>query len=287
MNGKQQRTAERWLTGTALVCCVLALFLRWYAADLPKIARISLPVTPHMTRAELAFLETEWTPVAVLVLAPGYNGDGSTFLRDPKWRDFAARHRLGVVGLSFASELNDLQNGKGYYYVKNGSGEVLFDGLRRIYGRDLPLLLYGFSGGAHFTARLVEWRPERVLGWCAYAAGWWDEPQPMENPPPGIVACGRLDSRFQASFEYYEKGRELGRPWLWVGIENGEHVPCPELEGLVLECFALILRRSGGAGPGVAERHDDETPSAPFQWDLRKLPKVSPRLHIGDGQEKH
>lgn len=250
MPAKRRLRIELLLFGAAALCLGLSLAVKWYASTLPEIGRISLEPVPHMTRAELVFLKTRWEPSAVLVLSPGYNGDGGNFVRDREWREFAERHRLGVVGLSFASEEPDLHNGRGYYYAKNGSGELLFEGIRRIYGRDLPLLLYGFSGGAHFTARLAEWRPERVIAWCAYSAGWWDEPQPMENPPPGIVACGQNDDRMQPSFEYYRKGRELGRPWLWVGIGNGWHEMSPELESFVRDCFSAILQRSGGVAAG-------------------------------------
>ena len=42
---------------------------------------------------------------------------------------------------------------------------------------------------------MADWKPERVLAWCAYSASWWDEPQvAARNFPPGIVACGEEDA---------------------------------------------------------------------------------------------
>lgn len=238
---KWRQRIDLVLLGVAIVCLGISLILKVYVSTLPQIGQISLKPISHMTRADLFFLKTDWEPSAVIILSPGYNGNGRDFLCDRNWYEFAKYYRLGVVGLSFASQEIDLHNGKGYYYVKNGSGELLFEGLRRIYGRDLPLLLYGFSGGAHFTARLAEWKPKRVIAWCAYSAGWWDEPQPMENPPLGIIACGQDDDRIAPSFEYYQKGRKLGRPWLWVGIKDGQHEMSPELEAFVRNCFATFV----------------------------------------------
>ena len=251
---KRQRRIDWVLLGVVVMCLGVSLILREYASRRPKIGKISLKPISHMTRADLFFLKTEWEPSAVIVLSPGYNGNGREFIRDRNWYEFAKHYRLGIVGLSFASPKVDLHNGKGYYYVKNGSGELLFEGLRYIYGRDLPLLLYGFSGGAHFTARLAEWQPKRVIAWCAYSAGWWDEPQPMDNPPPGIVACGQNDDRIGSSFEYFQKGRKLGRPWLWVGIENGQHEMSPELESFVRNCFATFLTCTNNENTG--ETHE-------------------------------
>lgn len=244
MPAKWQQRIDLALLGVAIVCLGISLILKVYVSTLPQIGRVSLKPISHMTRADLFFLKTDWEPSAVIILSPGYNGNGKEFLYDRHWYEFAKHYRLGIVGLSFASQEIDLHNGKGYYYVKNGSGELLLEGLRHIYGQDLPLLLYGFSGGAHFTARLAEWQPSRIIAWCAYSAGWWDEPLPMENPPPGIIACGDNDSRWSPSFEYYQKGRKLERPWLWVSIKDGQHEMSPELEAFVRNCFATFLESS-------------------------------------------
>lgn len=242
MSTKRRRQIYWVLIAISIVCLGISLLLKLYTRPLPKIGWISLSLIPHMTRADLFYLKTDWEPSALIILSPGYNGSGKKYLLDRNWYEYAKYYHLGIVGLSFASQEIDLNNGKGYYYVKNGSGELLFEGLRQIYGRDLPLLLYGFSGGAHFTARLAEWKPERIIAWCAYSAGWWDNPLPMENPPPGIIACGENDDRIVPSFEYYQKGRKLGRPWLWVSIKNGQHEMSPELESFVRNCFATFLK---------------------------------------------
>ncbi len=228
------------MTGTifagALACLALPVI---FAGE---IALLSLSPAPGMSRADLYYLPPPREARAVLVLCPGRNGNGRQYLEDARWVGFAERNRLGLVGLSFASEqtTRDIDS---YYHAANGSGGLLVDGLKKIYGSDLPVLLYGTSGGAHFTARFTEWRPERVAAWCAYSAAWWDSPAPHPHLPPGIVACGKADERLMASLHYFWDGRELGKPWLWIGISGAGHVAVPELDAFVADYFEQILKK--------------------------------------------
>lgn len=209
-----------------------------FAAD---IHTIKLPPAPNMDRAELHYINTVANPKAVLVLCPGFNGSGERLIQAKAWQEFAQSERLGLVGLSFASPVNTFHDGTGYYYASKGSGQVLLDGIREIYGNDLPLILYGFSGGAHFASRFTEWKPERVLTWCAYSAGWWDEPKLSETTPPGIVACGDADHRLGASLIYFKQGRAVGKPWLWVSLGGIGHVGSRPLDEFVRNYFSVIL----------------------------------------------
>lgn len=218
------------------------VFLLWAClskADEPT--RLSLAPPSGITRADLYHVKTVRKPKAVLVLCPGCNGNGEGLVADPAWQAFAKKRNLGLVGLSFASEIKDIYNGKGYYYVSNGSGKLLLDGINKLFDRDVSILLYGFSGGAHFTSRFVEWKPECVLAWCAYSAGWWDEPQQSDIMPPGIVACGENDERLGAALIYFKQGRARGKPWLWIGIPHNGHSPDGRVESFVRDYFAVIL----------------------------------------------
>ena len=147
-----------------------------------------------------------------------------------------------MVGLSFASEIDDLHSNNGYYNAGNGSGKLLLDGINKLFNKELPVLLYGFSGGAHFTSRFVEWKPECVISWCAYSAGWWDEPKKSDIMPPGIVACGEDDERLGASLIYFKEGRSVGKPWLWIGIPKNAHSPDGKVESFVRDYFDAILK---------------------------------------------
>jgi len=209
------------------------------AAD--RVETLRLEPAPNMTRAELQFVKTVPTPKAVLVLCPGCNGSGEDLAGSRQWIEFAKQNNLGLVGLSFASPISSIHEEIGYYHVSKGSGKKLLEGIRKIYGRDLPLLLYGISGGAHFTSRFEQWKPDHVLTWCAYSAGWWDKPRSNPVAPPGIVACGDEDGRYGASMIYFKQGRAAGNRWLWVSLPKTGHSGSPELDDFVRSYFTAIL----------------------------------------------
>jgi len=216
-----------------------------------RVETLRLEPAPNMIRAELHHIATASSPKAVLVLCPGCNGSGENLVRSREWIDFAKKNNLGLVGLSFASPMPAILDGTGYYYASKGSGEKLVAGIREIYARDLPLLLYGFSGGAHFTSRFEEWNPNRVLSWCAYSAGWWDEPQRNPISPPGIVACGDEDPRYGASLIHFKQGRAAGKPWLWVSLARTGHEGSSNLDEFVRCYFEAVLSRSEKAGAWI------------------------------------
>ena len=205
-----------------------------------ELFELSLPTTKDLTRAKLLYFSYNFNPEGILILASGYNGDG-TIIKKKEWIDFAKENKLILVGLSFASNVEDLRNGKGYYYVSKGSGKLLLDGLKQIYTKKIPIYLYGFSGGAHFVARFAEWAPDRVAGFCAYSAGWWDNPKLLKNAPAGIIACGENDERLGASMSYFLHGRKLNRKWVWVKIPSVGHVHSLELDDFVRSFFKYIL----------------------------------------------
>lgn len=180
---------------------------------------------------------------AVLVLCPGMNQNGSFFLEEPDWVEFAQENEFGLIALSYQSNPS-LMYGverKGYYWPDQGSGQVLLEEIRESYGTDLPILIYGFSGGAHFASRFTEWAPERVLGWAAYSAQFWDSPTQSDLSPAGVVACGELDAlRWFPSFSYFYEGRELGKPWTWITLRDTGHHRKGSLEEFI-RCYFVVL----------------------------------------------
>lgn len=201
----------------------------------------SLP--SDMTRAELHMWPCR--PLlylkGALIVVPGVNGDGREVLKDSGWFNFAKENSLLLVGVSFASSIHDLQNGYGYYYPDQGSGKVLEDGLQAVGCGHLPLMLYGFSGGAHFVSRFVQWHPTNVVAWCAYSAAWWGTPMTGNVSPPGIVACGSDDFRLVASRDYFYAGREKGMPWLWIEVASVGHVQSCALEDFFRSYVGVLL----------------------------------------------
>ena len=204
-----------------------------------------LPKVGGLSKAELCHESTLPAIHGVLVLCPGMNGDGRILVAEAPWVDFARAQGLGLAGVSFSSP-PDLLYGhpaKGYYYAEQGSGEALIKGLRRLYGGDVKLLFYGFSGGAQFGSRFAEQNPGRMLGWAAYSASFWSEPLSASPASvPGIVACGEFDAeRYGPSFAYFQQGRRKEARWTWVSLGRVGHLRHRGFEEFIRSYFAAVL----------------------------------------------
>ncbi len=182
---------------------------------------------------------------AVLVLAPGLNDDGSYFLKEEPWLEFAKRNKLGIIAINYKSDEDDIygEEKKGYYWPDQGSGQALLDEIKRVYGKDFKIVIYGFSAGAQFAGRFIEWTPDRIIAWCAYSAQFWDYSyMGGKTKARGIVACGDADGyRWQPSFAFFYKGRQDGRPWIWVSNSNTGHNRSAKLENFIREFFDFEL----------------------------------------------
>ena len=230
------------VSGVFFVSLLFGVIFASLRAKAEDIKKYSFKPPPDLVRTDVYVLKMEWQPRAILILCPGANGNGEGMIRQREWQEFAREQHLALAGLSFASDNSLLRNcGRGYYCAAKGSGQALLEALRKIYGRDLPLLFYGFSGGAHFTSGFVEWKPDRVISWCAYSAGWWDTPLKSAVNPPGIVACGDEDPRYGATMIYFKQGRAAGKPWLWISLPGIGHATSPQLEGFIRQYFAAVL----------------------------------------------
>ena len=243
------------------ICLSLAftLILSSLANSEPEIKTMRLSPVPGMIRAELKYGTVPPDCAGALVLCPGYNGDGETLIREKGWRDFAKKHRLVLVGLSFASNTDDLsaKNRRGYYYAENGSGHLLLSGLRKIIGKDLPIAIFGFSGGAHFTHRFVYQFPEKIKVWAAYGFGWYDDaPESPTIKPPGVFACGLKDSRFDATLSAFLSARRAQWPVCWLGIPENGHITDARAIALIRNYFdAVFLMKKETLGIWTYARH--------------------------------
>lgn len=233
-----------------LILPLLAIFLPCVSvAGDYECQRLSLAPVPGMTRVEISFLRVRYKPVACLVMCPGINGDGQSYFDSSALRAFAEGHRLALAGVSFASNQEALDAGKGYYSAAEGSGKALLSVVdARVYG-NCPLLLYGFSGGAHFVSSFVETFPERVTAWCAYSAAWWEEPKPSRRSPPGVVACGNLDSaRLKETHDYFTQGRKLNKPWCYLELTDLGHSESENIFKFVYAYFDGVLEGNISTG---------------------------------------
>ena len=192
--------------------------------------KLEFPPTPAIERADLNFrapiseCSSAYEPKGILILVPGRNGNGRDLIIRDEWTHFADTHHLALCGLSFSSPKDRIEDS--YSNAHSGSGDLLLAGLTQFLGQEkaqtLPLLIYGFSAGARFTASFVDAHPDRVLSWCGYAVGRWEDLRSTGRPfPPGLVACGEWDAGcYHASLIHFQKGRKLGQPWMSVSYTH-------------------------------------------------------------------
>lgn len=202
-----------------------------------------------MERAVLHVVRPARKPVRAVLLAPGCNGDAKNWIQESAWLQFAERNGVLLAGLSFASSEADILAGKGYYETELGSGEILFRLLKKSGGGNLPLHVYGFSGGAHFTASLAERFPARVRSFCAFSAAWWSEITRREGVAHAVIACGDEDTRWYQQEEDTARYRTLvGTHQTWL-VEWGTWGRLLYLSGWIMVFMICVSARKGRAGP--------------------------------------
>jgi pimeloyl-ACP methyl ester carboxylesterase len=259
-----------YLTGLAILLASGVTVRSALGIDSVKIEKHSFPLGRDMTRADIFVARTTAVPRAVLVLCPGFNGSGEDLVREAEWQKFAINHQLGLLGISFASDPAITSKARGYYFAASGSGQIVVNAVRKLYQRDLPLLMFGFSSGASFTCKFADWKPDRVLAWCA-DAGSGGEQLRQSRSPPGIIACGEFDAApYGIALSYFKQGRALGKPWLWVSLEKLKHDRAPVLEVFVRNYFGAVLsRQHPGCWVDIDLKKKIEATEA------RKVPSVS------------
>jgi hypothetical protein len=250
---------------TAMIISVMSL-LTVEASE-----KMSLPLAPYITRADIYVERCKTEARATLVLSPGSNGNGQGLVNDQKWINFAKDENLNLIGLSFASDADSRD--RGYFAVSSGSGQILLDGLKQAFGsKQPPLLLYGFSRGAQFTYSFSTWKPDKVLAWCAYSATEWEIPEAGPYEPKGIIACGDEDeSNYSFSVLQFLKGRSMAKPWTWVSIAHTGHAVSPLLEDFARAYFASVLANPQDKGLWLDV--DTKTPVSPS--DLKEHPTLA------------
>jgi predicted esterase len=266
------------MIGIILVLQFLICFLRAEQVEVEVIQHSFNPPL-NMTRADVYSVKTSYRPKAVLVLCPGCNGSAEGTIAEKPWRDFAAENGIGLSGIAFSSDQSLFEAKRSYQFASEGSGQVLIDALHKIYEEDLPVFIYGFSAGAQFAARFTEWKPERVKGWCAYAAGSWDEPQADRKFPPGIIATGEEDKDHLAwAMLHYRKRRELGMKLFLVRVPHNGHTIDSRVDTLVRNYFACLLEDTLPLEENASELEDSSISTgkeAGIWFDLENKEEVS------------
>ncbi|MDR1497090.1 MAG: hypothetical protein LBS59_01560 [Puniceicoccales bacterium] len=216
-----------------------------------------MPAAQGMTRARLRYYTPPVDCAGALVLCPGWNGDGAGLIRDSRWQEFARKHKFVLVGLDFASPDADEKSHAGkseanaYHRTEKGSGRLLFEGLRQIVKKDVPLTLFGFSRGGQFVNSLVARHPERVRVWGCTGSAFTEEfPAKAKIKPPGVVVCGLKDGNTSSSLAMFFSGLRAKWRVCWLGVPGSGHVIEPRAAAWVREFFDAVLSAPADV-PGV------------------------------------
>ena len=231
-----------------------------------EVVHIDLSPVSDVSTASLDYIPAaDGRPRGMLVLVPGANGSGVEMLDEKPWADFARTNGFMLAAFTFVSKTEDLKEEQGYYDTASGIGATAAAALKKLGAGKVPVFMYGFSGGAHFTASFAEQFPQVLKGWCAASFEVKSRKSGIRRNdakgrrPPGILACGSEDSRLGATLSYFGRGRAAGRKWTWVEVDGLSHERSPELEEFARRYFMRLLRQKGagvwidiGSGEDVA-----------------------------------
>ncbi len=179
------------------------------------------------------------SPIAILVLLPGYNGNGLDLISNPIWRGIAIEKNWALLGCSIQSE-NGIVN---YDQPHAGSGRALEEALLQLGKRfnvDLTktkLLFFGHSAGGQFGFHFACWKPERTVGFVAVKGGCYnlDLITPEARKVPGLWIIGEKDEKWrqEAVKEIVREGKKEKAPWNFkIDPNTGHEIGKAESYGL-------------------------------------------------------
>ena len=227
--GRASRIVKKGLLQGIAMCCAIGC----------------LHATEELSKSDVFSNRLGEHPSAVLLLCPGQNESSKEMIRQKEWILYEGENGLALAGYHFESPDELLRSGKGYFVAEKGSGKALLDGLKHHGAEDLPIYLYGFSGGAHFAMSFAAWAPEKVAGFCAYSFG-WSSPPPERLRCPALIVCGEHDGqRYGSTLTYFQDGRRQGKPWVWVSLGQKDHSTSKELDQFVRKYFTSLIRHEG------------------------------------------
>lgn len=162
--------------------------------------------------------EIEGNYRGIMVLVPGYNGDGTTYLAFSTLRDFVQEEKLALLTCYYIGD-----DSHEYYHADGGSGAALLRCIDELsnrtevdYLRDLPLILWGHSAGGMFSQSFAVWKPEMVAGINATrSADFVDVPSDSAKNIPSLFLLGQYDDRYwnESCLEFVKQYRSEGALW--------------------------------------------------------------------------
>lgn len=192
----------------------------------------------------------------LLVLAPGWNGDGRPLAQSGEWQAFAREMNAGIVGVHFESEAKE--DAPNYHHLDKGSGAAWLRALadlgrqsRRAELASVPWLLWGHSAGGQFGYGLACVYPDRVAAFVATKGGVYETTfNPTARGVPGLFIIGEYDEpgRAMRITELFERERRENAAWAiaWetgAGHEVGQSLPLAR--AFLRESLALRIDGSG------------------------------------------
>lgn len=250
----------------AFCALFVALFLSLpAAAQTPTGTTLEENVAPERNYDKAEF--KLWLPngvasvQAIAVLVPGSNGDGRGQVDDPVWQEFAARHKLALIGVRLTDKPHEQGFIEEYVNVSQGSGQALLDALNAFAARakhpelaTAPFLLWGMSAGGEFNYEFVVWRPERVVAFVVNKGNIYYTalaPKAARSVPGNLFTGGKdLEFRTNTITGLFAVNRRAGAWWALAEEPNAAHVVGRSRDvALVLFEDALALRL--GDGPAL------------------------------------
>ena len=193
--------------------------------------------------------ESAPAPVALLIIAPGWNGDARKSINDTRWQAFAREQRLGLVGVCLQSE-ELTEQAAPYHTATHGSGAALLKALTQLANAakkpglaEAPLLIWGHSAGGQFGYGMACHVPDRVLAFAAIKGGiYLSESQTGTFGVPGLFIVGEQDyvERAMNITWLFEAGRAKGAPWC-LAYETGSGHDLGRSNDLILPFFRGVL----------------------------------------------
>ena len=166
----------------------------------------------------------------VLVLVPGYNGDGRGMVNDPAWQKFANEYHCAIVGCKLVRK----DGGSLYEVVDYWSGEALLNALKHFSRRvgkpkiaTAPLLLWGYSSGGVYSYNIANWKPNRVAGVVSVKSAYNtnDASDDMLKVPVLLIGGEKDDDRTDVIKHRFSVARPFGKLWCFaVEAESGHEI---------------------------------------------------------------
>lgn len=196
---------------------------------------------------------------ALVVLVPGSNGDGRGQVDDPVWQTFAAKHRLGLVGVRLTDKQHDQMFIEHYVNVSQGSGPAFLDALGALANASnhpevatAPLLLWGMSAGGEFNYEFAAWKPERVIAFVVNKGNvYYTALAPdAARRVPGILFTGEKDLAFRvdAIAGLFAINRRAGALWAYAQEPGVGHEVAHSREFALVFYEEMLAARLSGSG---------------------------------------